>query len=347
MAIAKNCHLISVVSGKGGVGKSVFSTNFAMSLALTHKAPVLLMDLDTSTCGDLNILMGMKPNVDLDAVLNLKQALNSSNIKTLLPSHPSGVSFIPGVLEASKSLSFEASKLTKFLNHASQFFKFIICDLGTNIDSEHLRVLELSSAAVTVTTPDLLTTNQTKKFLNQMMSETLPIELFSLVVNKVSSNSLKPESISKALGLPLLGLIPQDDVSCFGAMSKKSPFAYSSPKSLISQSYYALVRKISGGQLDQTKRLLSSKVQKKALVSSKKDEGTVTDSDIQFKIQVHNTLIQEMDLKKDVAGVSDDPKKLEQLNQKTKMLITKIVDQRAQGMDRDKRATIIKESIAA
>jgi len=84
-------------------------------------------------------------------------------------------------------------------------------------------------------------------------------------------------------------------------------------------------------------------VQKQALSASKDDDASVTDSDIQFKIQVHNTLIQEMDLKKDVAGVSDDPKKLEQLSQKTKMLITKIVDQRAQGMDREKRATIIKD----
>jgi septum site-determining protein MinD len=343
VGIAKNCHLISVVSGKGGVGKSVFATNLAMSLAQTHKAPVLLMDLDSSTCGDLNILMGMKPERAIDDILNLKQAINPKNLRTIVPAHASGVYFIPGVLEANQTLSFNSSAISKFLKHISQFFKFIVVDLGSDIQPEHLKVLELSSAAMTVTTPDLLTTNQTRKFLNRMMSETLPIELFNLVINKINPNSLKPDAISKALALPAVGLIPQDDITCFGAMSKKSPFAFSSPRAPISQAYNALVRKISGGQLDKVKQMLSSKVQKSddTSSSSSKDEGI--DDDIQLKIQVHNALIQEMDLKKDVAGVGDDEKKLEELRQKTQMMVTKIVDQRAKGIDRDHRAKIIKD----
>ena len=342
MGIAKNCHLISVVSGKGGVGKSVVATNLAMSLAQVHKAPVLLMDLDSSTCGDLNILMGMKPERSIEDILNLKQAINSKNLKTILPPHPSGVHFIPGVLEANQTLSFNASDISKFLKHISQFFKFMVVDLGSDIQSEHLRVLELSSAAMTITTPDLLTTNQTRKFLNKMMAETLPIELFNLVINKINPNSLKPDAISKALALPAVGLIPQDDVTSFGAMSKKSPFVFSSPRAPISQSFNALVRKISGGQLDKVKNMLSSKVQKGDETASSSNSQEV-DDDIQLKIQVHNTLIKEMDLKKDVAGVGDDEKKLNELKQKTQMMVTKIVDQRAKGIDRDHRAKIIKE----
>lgn len=343
MGIAKNCHLISVVSGKGGVGKSVFSTNLATSLAQTHKAPVLLIDLDSSTCGDLNILMGMKPERAIDDILNLKQAITAKNLKTVLAPHPSGVVFIPGVLEASQTLSFSASAISKFLNHISQFFKFIVVDLGSDIQPEHLKVLELSSAAMTITTPDLLTTNQTKKFLNKMLSETLPIQLFSLVINKVNQNSLKPDAIAKALSLPAVGLIPQDDVTCFGAMSKKSPFTFSAPRAPISQAYSALVRKISGGQLDRVKAMLSTKAKKEEASGSSSSRDSAIDDDIQLKIQVHNALIQEMDLKNDVAGVKDDPKKIEELNQKTKMMVTKIVDQRAKGLDREKRSKIIKD----
>ena len=342
MGIAKNCHLISIVSGKDGVGKSVLATNLSISLAQAHKAQVLLMDLDSSTCGDLNILMGMKPERAIDDILNLKQAINQKNLKTILSAHPSGIYFIPGVLEANQTLSFNSSAISKFLNHVSQFFKFIVVDLGSDIQNEHLKVLELSSAAVTVTTPDLLTINQTRKFLNRMMSETLPIELFSLVINKISPSSLKPEAISKALVLPAVGLIPQDDVTCFGAMSRKSPFTLSSPRAPVSQAYNALVRKISGGQLDKVKQILSSKVKKNDETKSVSKEEDVND-DIQLKIQVHNELIQEMDLKKDVAGVGDDEKKLEELRVKTQIMVTKIVDQRTKGIDRDHRSKIIKD----
>ena len=367
MSIAKGCHLISVVSGKGGVGKSVFSTNLAMTLAQMHKASVLLMDLDSSTCGDLNILMGMKPELAIDDIFKLKKSIDEKNLKTILPVHTSGVYFIPGVLEANQSLSFNASDISKFLKHISQFFKFIVVDLGSDIQAEHFRVLELSSAAMTITTPDSLTTNQTRKFLNRMVAETLPIDLFNLVINKTNSNSLKPDAISKALALPAVGLIPQDDVICFGAMSRKSPFTFSSPRAPISQAYNYLVRRISGGQLDKVKQMLSSKVQNTSgsrsgsrsgsgsgsrsgsrIGSERKPSNQVggVDDDIQLKIQVHNTLIQEMDLKKDVADVKDDPKKIEELHQKTQMMVTKIVNQKAKSFDRDHKSKIIKDVLA-
>ena len=81
MSVSKNCHLISVVSGKGGVGKSIFFVNLAVSLSLQYKAPVLLMDLDQTTCGDLNILMGAKPLKALDDVLNSNQSITEKNIQ--------------------------------------------------------------------------------------------------------------------------------------------------------------------------------------------------------------------------------------------------------------------------
>lgn len=348
MALARTCHLISVCGGKGGVGKSIFSANFAIALAIEFKVPVLLMDLDSRTCGDQSIIMGSMPDKSIMDLARSKQALSIKTIGEYAVKHPSGVHYLAAVSNPSENLFLEPRILDKQLSALSQHFKYIVADLGSEIGDLQLKTLENSSAAITLTTPDLITVNQTKKFLNKMVAKTMPIELFKVVINQARPDSLRPDSIAKALKLPANGVIPQDDLSVIGSLNRKQPFVYSSPRSPLSAAYFSLVRKVSGGQLDKMKSVLQLK---KRVVSQSSDspgslstkEGDQSSHDIQLKIQIHNELLKEMDLKKDVAGVNDDPQKEKELRHKTQLMITKIVDKRAQGISREERTKIIKD----
>ncbi|MBN1114001.1 MAG: P-loop NTPase, partial [Oligoflexia bacterium] len=46
-------YLISVLGGKGGVGKSLVSSNLALSFLLDSKRPTLLMDADPDSYSDI------------------------------------------------------------------------------------------------------------------------------------------------------------------------------------------------------------------------------------------------------------------------------------------------------
>ena len=61
MAIHSNCHMIGVVGGKGGCGKSVFAANLAAAFALELRAKTLLIDLDQNSAGDQNVISGLRP----------------------------------------------------------------------------------------------------------------------------------------------------------------------------------------------------------------------------------------------------------------------------------------------
>lgn len=345
MAIAKNCHLISVTSGKGGVGKSIFAVNLSVALQAEFKAPVLLIDLDAHTCGDLSIILGVKPERSIMDLAKSKQSLSPKNLDQFIVNHGSGIHYLAAVTDPTKDLSLDVDSFSKQISAISQYYKYIVVDLGSDIQTLQAKSLEFSSAALTLTTPDVLTVNQTKKFLNKMVAETLPIELFKIIVNQVSPSGLRPDAISKALALPVNGLIPQDDLSVVGSLNKNQPFVHAAPRSPLSAAYFNLVRKITGGQLDRVKALLQANSVKKKSVSSGSDEVNDTDvsADIQLKIQIHNELIQTMDLKKDVGASENDPQKEKELRAKTQLMITKIVDKRSAGMPREERAKIIKD----
>lgn len=345
MAIAKTCHLISVTSGKGGVGKSIFAANLAVALRSEFKSPVLLIDLDAKTCGDQSILFGVKPEKSIMDLAKSKQSLSQKVIEDFVETHASGVHYLAAVTDPSKTLFLDKDAFGKQITALSQYYKYIVVDVGSEVGELQFKALENSSVALTLTTPDLLTVNQTKKFLSNMVAQTLPIELFKVVVNQAAPNGLRPDAISKALSLPVNGVIPKDDLSIAGSLSRTQPFVHSAPRSPISASYFSLIRKITGGQLDRVKSLLQAR--KPKVVASAEGDVKGTDSqeseDIQLKIQIHNELIKEMDLKKDVGSTQNDPQKEKELREKTQLMVTRIVDKRAPGIGRDDRAKIIKD----
>ena len=90
MAINPQCNLIAVLGGKGGVGKSVFAANFTAALAIELRAPTLLIDCDSKSVGDQNIITGLKPLKTLRELANSTQSLNSTPLQQIVTPHPGG-----------------------------------------------------------------------------------------------------------------------------------------------------------------------------------------------------------------------------------------------------------------
>ena len=97
MAMNPNCHVIAIAGGKGGVGKSIFAANFAQALNLELRTSVLLIDLDAQSCGDQNVILGLRPVKTISELATLSGAISASTINTLVATHASGISFVGAV----------------------------------------------------------------------------------------------------------------------------------------------------------------------------------------------------------------------------------------------------------
>lgn len=360
MSIHEGCHLICVIGGKGGVGKSVFAANFAFATMLELRTTVLLLDLDAKSAGDQNIITGLRPQKTIMDLNSFQSGLNPQTLKPFLNKHASGLHYIAAVQGPEQKLELNADILQKQVSLISQSFKFIIADLGNEIGPAQLAMIEGASAVVMVTTPEVLVVNQTRRAIHDLMTQTVPVELIHIVVNKASRAGLDPRALSQNLRRPVVGVIPQDDNLAYTALQNSTPFVLSANNSPLANAYHEIVRNLTGGPLQKLKALsrpqnLAAKAQSTPAVGSpdttstpsymkgKNSNATPLDSHTLLKMQIHTELIKEMDLKKDLSQTKDDPAKAKELRDKTLRTISMLVDRLGQGLSRDQRSATIKE----
>src|SRR5947209_7162826 len=88
-------HIVAVLGGKGGVGKSVFAANMAIAYLQEFKQRPLIIDLDLASLGDQNIILGQNPPKNIVDVS--KMPAGPVDPKTLGPfmvNAPAGYSYI-------------------------------------------------------------------------------------------------------------------------------------------------------------------------------------------------------------------------------------------------------------
>ena len=356
MSIHQNCHLICVIGGKGGVGKSVFAANLASAFMLELKAPTLLIDSDSRTAGDQSVIMGLRPPKTLMDLNSFKGSLNQQVIGQFIQKHASGLHFLAGVSGPEQSLTLNAEIFRKHMSTISQGYRFIIADLGNDMGPEQLSLIEGCSALLMVTSPEVLVVNQTKRAMHTLMTQTVPGDLIQVVINKASKSGLDPRAIGQNLRRPVVGFIPQDDQLAYQALQRSQPFVLSHNNTQISNAYHETVRRLTGGVLQKLKAMsrpqnLANKAggaQSSSSSSSSSSPAAIQggkdlDSHTLLKMQIHQELIKEMDLKKDMTQTKDDPVKAKELRDKTLRTISMLTDKLGKGLSREDRSNTIKE----
>ena len=99
MTLSDKCHVIAITGGKGGVGKSLVSANLALATQKEFKIPTLLIDLDNKSCGDQNVILGIRSRINVEQLSVYKQALNQQSLKNILAYHPTGLAYLSAVFK--------------------------------------------------------------------------------------------------------------------------------------------------------------------------------------------------------------------------------------------------------
>ena len=347
MAINPNCSIIGVIGGKGGVGKSVFAANLAFATSIELRTPSLLFDFDQKTCGDQNFITGFAKPKTINALCNFTGTISSRNLSAVLNVHPQvPVHYVAAIRNPGELFSPNIGLALKQIETLSNFYKYIILDLGCNLEELQSRAIEMCTVILTVTTPEILTVNQTLRLHNELAAATLPNQMVQVVVNKYNKSGLATPTIEKSLRKKVLGVIPQDDITAMSALKRSVPFVLSANKTPISSSYHNIVRTLSGGLLQKLKS-----IQKPTSSFAKKDDSAPAserkndvDPRTHLKLTIHRRLIKDLNLKNDdITKAKEDPELERKLQNDVKVAIAKILDQESKGVSTADRRQIIQE----
>ena len=347
MSVNPNCSIISVVGGKGGVGKSVLTANLAAATCLELRTPVLLLDLDSQTCGDQNFITGFQKPKTINELCSFTGTLNPRNLGTVTNVHPQiPLHYVAAIKNPGEVFTTNNSVAIKQIQTLSNFYKYIFIDAGNQLEDLQFLALENSTMILTVTTPDVLTVNQTLRLHNELAAATFPQPMVQLVVNKYSQAGLAIPSIEKTLRKKALGAIPLDEVTSMGALKRGAPFVISARQSKVAASFHSLVRSLSGGLLQKLKGLQknTTKISKEAPAETGGGSSDKVDARTHLKMTIHRRLIKDLNLKNDdISKAKEDPELDRKLNNDVKVAIGKILDQEAKGLGTSDRKQLIKE----
>lgn len=225
---------ISVISGKGGVGKSNIALNFSLEL-IKHRKKVLLIDLDVGM-GNINILLGMQP--DKTIVHLFEEELSFYEI---IEQGPEGLAYIAGGSGLSKFFMLDKSRKNHFYkqyNELVEMYDYIIFDMGAGSTEDSLFFILASDESIVVTTSEPTSITDAYSMIKHVVNNggTMPIHV---ILNRATSQkdgmqALKQfqEVVTQFLHIQahLMGIIPEDK-TVTQAVIQQTPYILLNEKS--------------------------------------------------------------------------------------------------------------------
>jgi flagellar biosynthesis protein FlhG len=245
----KKTRIITVTSGKGGVGKTNISVNMAIAYARLGKK-VVVMDADLGLA-NVNILVGLTPKYNLFHVMHKQKTL-----REIQEESEYGISIIAGASGLFKIANLTDDERENFINELTTLSKadIIIIDTSAGVSKNVLDFIVAADDAIIITTPEPTAITDAygiTKIIAAEMMDNVEIGL-KLVVNRAKSaeeaKGMAERMISTAgqflnLKIEYLGFI-YDDPLVSRAVSKQMPFTVIDPKSKSSLCVQHLVERM-------------------------------------------------------------------------------------------------------
>lgn len=240
--------IITITSGKGGVGKSNFVVNLAICLQQNNKK-VLIFDADMGMGND-DVLMGFLPKYNVYDII-----FNDKTIDEVITETQFGVKLLPAGTGVSRFEEVTYEQRKKFIDNLSSLenVDYVLIDTGAGINRSVLAFIACCEELIVVTTPEPTSLTDAYSLLKAVNYFKLK-DSAQLVVNRAISEEDGKHTYDKFsnvvkrflnINLTYLGSM-SDDKRLVQSVRSQQPFLIKYPNSNVSIDLGNIANKIMG-----------------------------------------------------------------------------------------------------
>ncbi len=241
--------IITVTSGKGGVGKTTATANLAVALARLGKR-VACIDADIGL-RNLDVVMGLENRIvyDLVDVVEGRCKLRQAMVKD---KRVADLYLLPAAQTRDKT-AVSPQDMVALTAQLRNDFDFIMIDSPAGIEWGFRNALAPADEVIVVTNPEAPAVRDADRIIGLIEAEERRIPT-SLVINRAKlemirkGDMLSVDDVLEILSVRLLGVIPDDELIIVSA-NRGAPLTLDDIKSPAGEAFRDIARRIVGEQV--------------------------------------------------------------------------------------------------
>ncbi|MFW5683725.1 MAG: MinD/ParA family protein [Spirochaetota bacterium] len=226
--------IITVASGKGGVGKTNISTNLALAYGKLGKK-VVLMDADLGLA-NVNVVLGIIPKYNLYHLIRKQKTMREIIMDTSY-----GIQIVAGASGFAKIANLDEQERQNFVKELSELSSadVIIIDTSAGVSNNVLSFVAAADEAIIVTTPEPTAITDAYGIIKIIATEIDNLGLsLKLIVNRVKSVTEGKKVAERVINIAsqflnlkvdYLGYVYEDQ-AVHQSVLRQRPFLVSDPK---------------------------------------------------------------------------------------------------------------------
>ena len=250
---APHGNLVTVLAGKGGVGKTVIATNLAAALARDGQSRVAIIDLSLQF-GDVAALLNITAERTIADLAAHNAVADAEVVQDVLSHTTSGVHVLPAPPSPELADYVTTAHLRALIDQLRRSHEIVVADTVSQLGEVTLEAVESSERIVLLTDYSVTGVKNTRLVMSVLGVLKVPDDKVLLIANNRdarSDNSLGKAQAETFLGAKIAVEVPFDADVVGAAVSRGAPFVTSAPNSEAAKALVHLADLITNGEAAQ------------------------------------------------------------------------------------------------
>jgi len=229
----------SIISGKGGVGKTTSTINLGLSINDLGKE-VIIVDANLTT-----------PNVGLHlgspiVPITLNHVINDrAKVEEAIYEHESGAKIMPASLSIGELKNINHECLANITKKLRKISDHVMMDGSAGLGDETKSAIRASDEVIVITNPEISAVTAALKTVK--LAEQMNKKVAGVIITRRENKrwEMDIETIKDMLEVPILGIVPEDD-SVKESQRLKNAVIRTHPRSKASKAYQKIARRVLG-----------------------------------------------------------------------------------------------------